>query len=105
MDLYGRFVERLLGTTGLTAFEKRVLMEVANVKPGRTITYGELASKIGKPKAARAVGNALHKNPFIIIVPCHRAVASNGIGGYGRGILMKKVLLGAERTVARYVPA
>ncbi len=80
----------------LSRFEKRVLLELSKTKAGTTLTYGELAKKSGFPNAARAVGNTMNKNPYPIIVPCHRVVASNGIGGYAKGVAMKKALLAIE---------
>jgi O-6-methylguanine DNA methyltransferase len=59
-------------------------------------TYGWVAEQIGNPKAARAVGNALNKNPFPVVVPCHRVVAKNGLGGFSRGIKVKKRILRSE---------
>ena len=89
--------EVLINGAQLSGFEKKVLLELSKLKAGETITYGELAKRVGKPKAARAIGNAMHRNPFPVIVPCHRVVARNGIGGYGHGILAKRILLGIER--------
>ena len=66
-----------------TEFERKVLVALAKVRRGEVISYGELAEEIGAPRAARAVGSALGKNPIPILLPCHRVVASNGIGGYG----------------------
>ena len=69
--------------SGYTEFERSVLSALAHVKRGETITYGALAAKIGAPRAARAVGTALGKNRTPILLPCHRVVATSGIGGYG----------------------
>jgi len=64
-------------------FEREILELLRTIPPGATITYGELAKKLGHPKAARAVGNAVARNPAIIVIPCHRVVpASGGIGNY-----------------------
>jgi methylated-DNA-[protein]-cysteine S-methyltransferase len=64
---------------------------------GETISYGEQARKVGKPKAYRAVGSANGKNPIPIIVPCHRVLASDGsLGGYSLGLSMKRRLLALE---------
>ena len=60
------------------------------------MTYAEVARAAGKPKAARAVGNVMAKNPIAIILPCHRVLASNGMGGYGGGLDMKVKLLKLE---------
>ena len=69
--------------SGSTEFERKVFEALAKVRRGRVISYGELAVGAGAPRAARAVGSALGKNPIPILLPCHRVVASNGIGGYG----------------------
>lgn len=66
-------------------------------KCGTTLTYGELAKKAGRPLASRAVGSAMATNPIALIVPCHRVLASGGLGGYGPGPEMKKRLLAAEQ--------
>jgi methylated-DNA-[protein]-cysteine S-methyltransferase len=67
-----------------TAFQRKVLLEVKGIPYGQTITYAELAKRIGDPKALRAVGQALRWNPVPIVVPCHRVLHSNGtLGGYG----------------------
>ena len=62
----------------MTDFEKSVFDAVKQIPYGRVTTYGAIAVKIGKPRGARAVGNALHKNPTPILVPCHRVVHANG---------------------------
>lgn len=80
-----------------TLFQKAVWNALMKIPAGETRTYGELAAMIGKPKAARAVGNALNKNPVCIVVPCHRVTSSTGIGGYAYGPAMKKRLLELER--------
>jgi len=66
------------------AWDQRVLLAVTEVPWGRTASYGEIARRIGMPRAARAVGGALGRNPISLLVPCHRIIASDGtIGGYG----------------------
>ncbi len=65
----------------LTPFQRLVLMEVMKIPHGKIITYSQLARQIGHPKADRAVGNALAKNPAPVIIPCHRVVAKNGLIG------------------------
>jgi len=80
----------------LSPFEQKVLAETRKIKYGKTITYSELAEKIGS-RAVRAVGNALGKNPIPIIIPCHRVVAKKGIGGYSEGIDIKTRLLELEQ--------
>lgn len=68
----------------LTDFQRRVLEEARRVPRGQVATYAEIAERIGSPKAARAVGQALRRNPVPIVVPCHRVVNSDGtLGGYG----------------------
>ena len=68
-----------------TVFERSVLTALAKVRHGSTVTYGELAAAIGSPRAARAVGGALGKNPIPLLLPCHRVLSASGIGGYGGG--------------------
>jgi methylated-DNA-[protein]-cysteine S-methyltransferase len=80
----------------LPPFTKRVLTVLQRVPFGTCITYGALAKKSGNPSAARAVGGAVGRNPIPIIIPCHRIVAGNGIGGFGLGLRCKRVLLGIE---------
>ena len=77
-------------------FQKKVLKQVARIPYGRTITYGEVARAVGSPKAYRAVGTANAQNNLPVVIPCHRVVASSGLGGYGAGIEMKKRLLQIE---------
>jgi O-6-methylguanine DNA methyltransferase len=74
-------------------FQKKVLERVAGIPYGSTMTYGEIARAVGNPRASRAVGTANANNNLPIVVPCHRVVASNGLGGYGGGLEMKKRLL------------
>ncbi|HEY6585626.1 MAG TPA: methylated-DNA--[protein]-cysteine S-methyltransferase [Candidatus Methanoperedens sp.] len=83
----------------LSPFEQKVLTETRKIKYGKTITYSELAEKIGS-RAVRAVGNALGKNPLPIVIPCHRVVAKKGIGGYSEGIGIKTRLLELEQVNA-----
>jgi methylated-DNA-[protein]-cysteine S-methyltransferase len=83
-----------------TAFQKEVWTELSRIPYGETISYGELARRVGRPKGPRAVGQANGKNPIPIIVPCHRVLASNGIGGYGGGLPMKRALLSVEGVAA-----
>jgi O-6-methylguanine DNA methyltransferase len=79
-----------------TAFQKKALMRVAQIPYGKVTTYGEIASRIGNPKGARAVGAANSHNLLPIVIPCHRVVASNGLGGYAGGLKLKKQLLQIE---------
>jgi methylated-DNA-[protein]-cysteine S-methyltransferase len=79
------------------AFQQKVLRAEHAIPRGRISTYGLIARHLGKPGAARAVGNALATNPFPILVPCHRAVRSDGaLGGYQGGPAMKRTLLERE---------
>src|SRR5918912_2157062 len=78
-------------------FHEAVLHELARVPYGRTETYGALAAKVGRPKAARAVGTVMNRNPIPIILPCHRIVGSNGsLTGYAGGLDVKRALLELE---------
>ena len=78
-------------------FHVEVLRELARVPYGRTDTYGHLASLVGRPKAARAVGTVMNRNPIPIVLPCHRIVGANGsLTGYGGGLPAKKLLLELE---------
>jgi len=79
-----------------TEFQRKVLKKVAQIPFGATMTYGEIAEAIGKPKAYRAVGSANAKNNLPLVIPCHRVVASHGLGGYGGGLKLKKKLLKLE---------
>jgi methylated-DNA-[protein]-cysteine S-methyltransferase len=80
-----------------TPFEKMVWKELQKIPFGKVLSYKELATKVRKPKAFRAVGNANSKNNFPIIIPCHRVIASNGtLGGYALGLTRKKKLLTHE---------
>src|SRR5665648_234870 len=82
--------------SSLTEFQQLVLTETRTIPYGETITYSELAHRIGKDKAVRAVGSGLSKNPYPIIIPCHRVVAKSGAGGYSGGVGLKKTLIGME---------
>lgn len=84
---------------GITDFKRVVLLATLDIPVGSTMTYGELAEKIGKPGSGRAVGNALHSNPWIIVVPCHRVVPADfphSVGGYRYGDDLKRSLLDRE---------
>lgn len=80
-----------------TEFQNKVWQELTKIPFGQTISYGELARRVGSPKASRAVGLANGKNPIAIIVPCHRVIGANGtLTGYGGGLPRKKKLLEME---------
>lgn len=84
-----------------TAFQKSVWRALRKIPRGKTISYAELARRIGKPKAVRAAGLANGQNPISIVVPCHRVIGSNGtLTGYGGGLPRKKWLLEHEGALA-----
>ncbi len=94
-----------LGVSALSDFQRHVLDTLRLEVPyGETVTYGELAVMAGRPGAARAVGTTMARNPVPFVIPCHRVVAANGIGGYGGGyggtrrdgIALKRALLDLE---------
>ncbi|MCL4371801.1 MGMT family protein [Candidatus Marsarchaeota archaeon] len=92
-------ITAMLSRSGLTEFQKSVLIATATIPKGQTRTYKEIAIMIGHPRAYRAVGSALAKNPFAPAVPCHRVIRSNGdIGNYSAagGKKAKRALLNAE---------
>jgi methylated-DNA-[protein]-cysteine S-methyltransferase len=82
---------------GLPAYNQRILQELARVEYGTTTTYGTLAAKSGNPRAERAVGTVMNRNPIPIILPCHRVVGSTGkLTGYAGGLDRKERLLRLE---------
>jgi len=82
-----------------TVFQKFVWQQLQYIPFGQTRTYAELAAQIGKPKAVRAVGTAVGRNPLCILIPCHRVIASSGgLGGYVAGLDRKKYLLQLEES-------
>ena len=86
-----------LGLTG-TEFQKKVWQHLRKIPYGQTRSYAQVAEAIGHPGASRAVGTACGKNPLLIIVPCHRVVASGGgLGGFALGLKVKKDLLKWEQ--------
>jgi methylated-DNA-[protein]-cysteine S-methyltransferase len=93
-----------LDLAGIPAFHRRVYHLVRTIPPGETLTYRAVAQRLGVPGAARAVGQAMARNPFAPIVPCHRVVAANGKGGgfsaFG-GMSTKRMMLAIERGPAR----
>jgi methylated-DNA-[protein]-cysteine S-methyltransferase len=79
-----------------------VWKELARIPYGATISYGELARRIGQPQAVRAVGAANGRNPLPIVLPCHRVIGANGsLTGFGGGLPTKRFLLAMEERVAR----
>ena len=80
-----------------SSFQRRVWKELSRIPFGQTASYKDIAKRINNPKAVRAVGSANGRNPFSIIVPCHRVIAADGsMGGYGGGLPAKRVLLTLE---------
>ncbi len=85
-----------------SSFQKAVWEELLNIPYGQTRSYGQLAAAIGKPKAARAVGQACNRNPLPLLIPCHRAVGGGGgLTGYRGGLDMKRRLLALEEKNGR----
>ncbi|MDE3024358.1 MAG: methylated-DNA--[protein]-cysteine S-methyltransferase [Acidobacteriota bacterium] len=81
-------------------FPRRVLGELARIGYGETTTYGALAARAGNPRAARAVGTVMNRNPVPIVLPCHRVVGANGsLTGYGGGLHRKELLLRLEGAI------
>lgn len=86
----------------ISMFARQVYRQCRLIPRGRVATYGDLAASIGKPGSARAVGQALHCNPFAPKVPCHRVIRQSGeVGGYAQGVGTKKKLLRAEGIIMR----
>ena len=85
-----------------TEFQQEVWLSLASIPLGETSTYGEQASRIGRPKAVRAVGRAIGRNPISIILPCHRVIGASGdLTGFAGGIETKRSMLVFERAVSR----
>ncbi len=80
----------------LSPFERAVLKATCQIPKGHVTTYSTLAALIGRPRAARAVGNALAKNPIPLFIPCHRVIGKEGIGGFSSGLDVKVKLLQLE---------
>lgn len=94
----------VLDLDDITEFHRRVFATARAIAPGNTVTYGELARRLGTPGAARAVGQALGANPFPIVVPCHRIVAADGsLGGFSApgGARTKRRMLQIEGAIAQ----
>jgi methylated-DNA-[protein]-cysteine S-methyltransferase len=84
-----------------TPFQQQVWAALCDIPYGETISYGQLATRIGQPGAARAVGLANNRNPIAIIVPCHRVIGAGGdLVGYGGGLDRKRYLLALEQRVS-----
>jgi len=80
-----------------TPFQKKVWKALSRIKPGKTLSYGEVAKKVGSPNASRAVGAACRENPILLAVPCHRVISSKGeLTGFRAGLQRKKYLLNHE---------
>ena len=79
-----------------TNFRLKVYQEMQKIPYGKSITYSDLAGKVGSPKAFRAVGTACGKNPLPLIIPCHRVKAQSGLGGFTGGLDIKRFLLNLE---------
>jgi methylated-DNA-[protein]-cysteine S-methyltransferase len=83
--------------TLLADFNRRVLQELVRVPYGEVVTYGELAARAERPRAARAVGTVMNRNPLPIVLPCHRVIGASGkLVGYGGGLHRKEALLRLE---------
>ncbi len=83
-----------------SAFTRKVLLAVRNIPYGEVLSYGEVARKVGRPRAAREVGGVMHRNPIPLFIPCHRVVASGGkLGGFSAegGLRLKKRMLALEK--------
>ena len=94
----------VLDLDDIPEFHRRVFATARAIAPGNTVTYGELARRLGTPGAARAVGQALGANPFPIVVPCHRIVAADGsLGGFSApgGARTKRRMLQIEGAIAQ----
>jgi methylated-DNA-[protein]-cysteine S-methyltransferase len=84
----------------LATFNRRVLEELARVPYGEVVTYGELAARAARPRAARAVGTVMNRNPLPIVLPCHRVIGANGkLVGYAGGLARKEQLLRLEGAI------
>jgi len=89
---------------GASPFRRRVWEAIRQIPLGQTVTYRELATRIGSPGAARAVGGACAANRLLLAVPCHRVVASRGLGGFALGLEWKRRLLALEAEESRSLP-
>ena len=90
---------------GGTAFQQSVWAALRAIPPGTTASYAEIARRVGRPKAVRAVGSACGANPVMPVVPCHRVLRTDGsLGGYGFGLDRKRTLLDREKQAVRPAP-
>lgn len=94
-----RHFEVALAPVAATSFQHAVWAALAAIPYGEVRTYGDVAASVDRPRAFRAVGNANHANPYPLFVPCHRVVATTGLGGYGGGDEAKRFLLALEGVV------
>jgi methylated-DNA-[protein]-cysteine S-methyltransferase len=97
-----------LDEDGLPPFDRRVYQAARTIRPGSTLSYGDLAARLGEPGEAREVGQALGRNPFPILVPCHRVLAAGGkLGGFSArgGVTTKVRLLSIEGAPIAYTPS
>jgi len=92
-DLY-KLIE---GTPDFTGFQRKVYKAVLEIPAGKVKSYKWVAFRIGMPRSYRAVGQALKKNPYTVMIPCHRVINSSGkLGGYSKGTRLKRSLLERE---------
>jgi O-6-methylguanine DNA methyltransferase len=91
-----------LDLRGVSPFQRDVLLLVRTIPHGTVRRYRDVASALGRPRSVRAVGDALGRNPLPVVVPCHRVVASRGLGGYSAGPAMKRRLLDLEAAQASF---
>ncbi len=92
-----RAFDLVLDLTPVADFHRAALRELALVPFGEVTTYGELAARVGRPRAARAIGGAMNRNPIPIVLPCHRVIGASGsLTGYGGGLDRKVALLKLE---------
>lgn len=90
-----------LATEDLTPFQREVYLHLAQIPSGSVTSYKDLAKAMGAPTKARAVGGALNRNPFLLVVPCHRVVGSDGsLTGFAGGLDLKRMLLDTEACVS-----
>jgi len=96
-----RALDEIEVATGGTEFQRQVWAALQDIPYGQTVTYGQLAARLGRPAASRAVGLANGRNPVSIVVPCHRVLGADGsLTGYGGGLAAKRFLLDLEQRPA-----